>query len=124
MTSARARTQTLASTARREGAERSARKPGDLPPADSRSTLAEKGWLLMMDSRRRAGSLAVALAVLATAFASPALAAPADVTVRVEGAERTILPRTAVRTTAEPVGKDGTNTCAGTSALGALDRAT
>ena len=53
-----------------------------------------------------------------------ALAAPATVTVRVEGATRTLLPRTTVTTTTAPVIKDGTNSCTGTSAAGALDLAT
>ena len=63
-------------------------------------------------------------ALLATALlAPPADAAPANVTVRVEGAAQTLLLRSAVRTTDVPVVKDGTNSCTGTSALGALDRA-
>ena len=60
-------------------------------------------------------------ALLALAFAAPADAA--NVTVRVEGEAQTLVPRSAVATTADPVVKDGTNACTGTSALGALDRA-
>ena len=56
-------------------------------------------------------------------LAAPALAAPANVTVRVEGESQTRLPRTAVGTTGEPVLADGTNSCSGTSAGGALHRA-
>ncbi len=62
--------------------------------------------------------------VATAALAAPALAAPANVTVRVEGDAATLVPRTAVTTTPAPVGKPGSPTCSGTSALGALDRAT
>lgn len=64
-------------------------------------------------------------AALALAVASPALAAPADVTVRVEGADQTLVPRTALRTTTATVNKDGNaaHNCTGTSAAGALDQA-
>ena len=65
-------------------------------------------------------------AVLA-ALAHPALAAgPADVTVRVEGAATTLVPRTAVRTDAAAINKDGNpaHTCSGTGAAGALEKAT
>jgi hypothetical protein len=56
--------------------------------------------------------------------AAPALAAgPATVKVRVEGASRTLLDATPVTTTAVPVSKAG-HDCSGTSAGGALDRAT
>ena len=61
------------------------------------------------------------------ALAGPALAAgPADVTVRVEGAGTTLVPRTAVRTDTTPVNKDGqpAHTCSGTAAAGALEKAT
>ena len=55
----------------------------------------------------------------------PALAAPADVRVRAEGKDTTLLERTAVRTTATPVNKDGVagHDCTGTSAAGALETA-
>jgi hypothetical protein len=64
---------------------------------------------------------ALAALLLVALLAAPALAA--NVTVRVEGAAQTLVARTAVTTTTTPVGKDGDN-CPGTSALGALDRAT
>ena len=50
-------------------------------------------------------------------------AAPASVTVRVEGATQTLLESTPATTSATPVVKDGHN-CSGTSAGGALDKAT
>ena len=65
------------------------------------------------------GALAALLA--ASLLAAPAHAA--NVTVRVEGAAQTLLPRTPTATTTTPAGKDGKN-CSGTSALGALDTAT
>ena len=61
------------------------------------------------------------------ALAGPALAAgPADVTVRVEGAAATLVPRTAVRTDTTAINKDGNpaHTCSGTGAAGALEKAT
>jgi len=61
--------------------------------------------------------------VAAIAFAAPALGAPANVTVRVEGDAATLAPQVPVTTTAEPVARDG-HSCSGTSALGALDAAT
>jgi hypothetical protein len=65
-----------------------------------------------------AGLLAAAL------LAAPALAAPGNVGVRIEGDAQTLVPRTVVTTTADPVGKPNQPTCSGTSALGALDKAT
>ncbi|MHB8235283.1 MAG: hypothetical protein ACYDHT_11585 [Solirubrobacteraceae bacterium] len=64
--------------------------------------------------------LALALAPLAHA------AAPATVTVHVEGASSTLLAPTTVTTTTAPVEKDGNSahTCTGTSAAGALEQAT
>jgi hypothetical protein len=66
--------------------------------------------------------------VVALALAAPAgaVAAPANVAVRVEGTAGTVVPRTAVRTTTAAVNKDGQagHDCSGTSAAGALDRAT
>lgn len=66
-----------------------------------------------------------ALAGLVTAalLAAPALAAPANVTVRVEGQDATVVPRTAVTTTTQPVLSDGVNSCPGTTAGGALHTA-
>jgi hypothetical protein len=67
-----------------------------------------------------AGLLAAAL------LPSTAVAAPANVHVRAEGASATVVPRTAVTTTTAPVNKDGQagHDCTGTSAAGALERAT
>jgi hypothetical protein len=64
--------------------------------------------------------------VSAALLAAPAAAAPATVTVRAEGSSATVLPRTTVTTTAAPVNKDGQpgHDCTGTSAAGALERAT
>jgi uncharacterized low-complexity protein len=77
-----------------------------------------------MKLRQRAG-LATGLVALGLLAAAPAGAAgPANVDVRVEGATETLVPETRVTTTATPVGKPGEGTCSGTSALGALDRAT
>ena len=58
--------------------------------------------------------------------AAPALAAPANVTVRVEGQSATLVPRTAIRTSTDPVVKDGNaaHSCSGTAAAGALEKAT
>jgi hypothetical protein len=68
--------------------------------------------------------IVVAALVASGLAAAPAGAAgPANVTVRVEGEAQTLLPRSAVRTDVAPVTKNGTDSCAGTSALGALDRA-
>jgi hypothetical protein len=55
--------------------------------------------------------------------AAPALAAPANVTVRVEGAGSTLVDAGRVTTAAQPVSKAG-HDCSGTSAGGALDKAT
>ncbi len=67
-------------------------------------------------------STGLAAGVLALT-AAPALAAPANVTVRVEGANVTRVESVRVTTTAAPVSKAG-HDCSGTSAGGALDRAT
>jgi hypothetical protein len=76
-----------------------------------------------MKHRSIAGLAGLVLALLLTA---PAAAGPANVHVRVEGAASTLLPRAAVATTTAPVNKDGTagHDCSGTSAAGALERAT
>ena len=68
------------------------------------------------------GALAALLATML--LAAPAQAAPGNVAVRIEGDSETLLPRTVVTTADTPVGKPAQPTCAGTSALGALDRAT
>ncbi len=70
---------------------------------------------LSLSSGLVAGFLALA--------ATPAIAAPANVTVRVEGANVTRVESVRVATTAAPVSKAG-HDCSGTSAGGALDRAT
>ncbi len=73
---------------------------------------------------RKVSTGALAALLASALIAAPAgAAAPANVTVRVEGATQTLLPRSAVATTTAAVVKDGTNSCSGTSALGALDRA-
>jgi len=58
--------------------------------------------------------------------APAAAAAPANVTVRIEGGARTLLEQSAVRTTATAVNKSGQagQECSGTSAAGALEVAT
>jgi len=61
--------------------------------------------------------------VAALALATPALAAPADVTVRVEGTAATLVPETPLTTADAAVARDG-HSCSGTSALGALHAAT
>jgi hypothetical protein len=76
-----------------------------------------------MQSRSLAAALAAA-ALLAPAAAQAA--APSNVTIRVEGVSRTVLPKSAVRTTAALVNKDGKDghDCEGTTAAGALEIAT
>jgi hypothetical protein len=62
----------------------------------------------------------------ATLLAAPAFAAPASVTVRVEGEHQTLVPRTTVSTTETPVAPEpgGTRSCKGTGAMGAIHQAT
>jgi hypothetical protein len=71
-------------------------------------------------------SAGLAAGLLTLALAPPALAAPANVTVRIEGGGRTLLEQTAVRTSMTPVNKSGQpgQECTGTSAAGALEVAT
>jgi hypothetical protein len=59
-------------------------------------------------------------------LAAPALGAPANVTVRVEGEGQTLVPRTAVKTTTAPVAADAGSgrSCKGTGAMGAVHQAT
>ena len=75
-----------------------------------------------MLTTRLTGLLAAGLLLLIAA----APAGAATVTVRVEGANDTLVPRTSVTTTSAPVNKDGQagHTCTGTSVAGALERAT
>lgn len=71
--------------------------------------------------------LAGVAAALAVSSSSAALAAgPANVSVRVEGVQQTLVPETPVTTTTAPVNKSGKQgeTCTGTSAAGALEIAT
>jgi hypothetical protein len=80
----------------------------------------------MVTSRRTYLALC-AVCVASAVFVSSALAAePATITVRVEGLSETKLPSTQVTTSATPVVADGKaeDSCAGTSALGALQLAT
>jgi hypothetical protein len=67
--------------------------------------------------------IVVATLVACGLLATPALAAPANVTVRVEGQTQTVMPRSAVRTNEAPVAQEGSNSCSGTSALGGLSQA-
>lgn len=67
--------------------------------------------------------IVVAALVVSGLVAAPAQAGPANVTVRVEGEAQTLVPRSAVRTNDAPVAQDGSNSCPGTSALGALSQA-
>jgi hypothetical protein len=72
--------------------------------------------------RIRSTGLAAGLVMLV--LAAPAVAAPSNVTVRVEGASGTLVEEGAFTTTAAPVNKRGQGDCSGTSAVGALERAT
>jgi hypothetical protein len=68
--------------------------------------------------------IVVAALVASGLVAAPAGAAgPANVTVRVEGEAQTLVARSAVRTNDTPVAQDGSKSCTGTSALGALSQA-
>jgi hypothetical protein len=80
----------------------------------------------MLDSRRLSKVLLLAC-LCSLAFASLArAAAPASVTVRVEGLNQTLLGATTVTTNETPVVKDGkpADSCSGASAAGALEQAT
>jgi len=67
---------------------------------------------------------ALAALIASAVLAAPAAAgSPANVTVRVEGATQTLLPRSAVTTDTAPVLVEGANACPGTSAGGALYKA-
>lgn len=69
-------------------------------------------------------SAGLAAGLLTLALAAPAVAAPSNVTVRVEGASGTLVEEGAFSTTNTPVNKRGQGDCSGTSAAGALERAT
>src|SRR3954453_654497 len=107
---------------RRAGKARDGR-PGSqetYPDRKAHIALVERGGFML---HRLAG---LALAVLALLVpASLAAAAPATVTLRVEGSAATLVPRTTVTTATTPVIKDGdpTHVCTGTSAAGALQTA-
>lgn len=80
-----------------------------------------------MSISRRLLKVLLLACLCSLAFASLArAAAPASVTVRVEGLTETKLPATPVTTTSTPVVKDGNaaHACPGTSAIGALELAT
>jgi hypothetical protein len=80
----------------------------------------------MLRTRRTSQALLLAC-LLSSAFASSShAAAPATVTVRVEGLSQTLLAPTTVTTNDAPVEKDGNaeHTCSGASAAGALEQAT
>ena len=76
--------------------------------------------------RRSTLALAVATALLAIAPAAALAAGPTSVSVRIEGASRTLLRATTVHTHSGWITKGGTPTkaCSATSAAGALDVAT
>ena len=75
---------------------------------------------------RSPAGLAAGLVGAALLAAPAAAAGQSPVTVRAEGRTATVLPRTAVTTTTATVNKDGQagHDCTGTSAAGALERAT
>jgi hypothetical protein len=64
-----------------------------------------------------------ALVASGLVVAPAAVAGPANVTVRVEGEAQTLVPRSAVRTAEQRVAEQGSDSCSGTSALGALSQA-
>jgi len=80
----------------------------------------------MLKSGRTLLALGAAVSLLAVSASAAAASEPTFGTVRVEGLARTLLPRTPVTTTTEPVVKDGksSDSCPGTSAIGALQDAT
>jgi len=80
----------------------------------------------MVISRRISLALGAVCLLLVVSVPSALAAAPASVTVRVEGTSQTLVPPTAVTTTTSPLVKDGNpaHACTGTSAAGALDLAT
>jgi hypothetical protein len=79
-----------------------------------------------MKTKHLSRALGAALLLTAIAATSAPAAGPADVTFRAEGTDRTLVPRTAIRTTTTPVNKTGQagQECSGTSALGALEQGT
>ena len=69
-------------------------------------------------------SAGLAAGLLTLAIAAPAVAAPSNVTVRIEGAASTLVEEGGFATTSAPVNKGGKGDCSGTSAAGALEHAT
>ena len=69
-------------------------------------------------------SAGLAAGLLTLALAAPAVAAPSNVTVRIEGAANSLVEEGGFTTTTTPVNKGGKGDCSGTSAAGALERAT
>jgi hypothetical protein len=80
----------------------------------------------MLKSGRILLALSVAALLLAVSASVAAASEPTSGTVRVEGLAGTLLSRTSVTTTTEPVVNDGkpSDSCPGTSAIGALQGAT
>jgi hypothetical protein len=73
---------------------------------------------------RRPAGLAAGLVCAAVLAAAPAaVAAPANVTIRIEGKPKTIVEEQQLRTTLQPVSKNGNPPCTGTSVAGALEQA-
>ena len=107
-----------ARTRAREGAGGEARKPGDLPPTTQADTPSWKGVAHVADV---SAVLARRRCLLARLPRSRRGAG--DVDVRVEGMSATSSARTRRRRRPR-VDKDGEHRCAGTSAAGALERAT
>lgn len=70
------------------------------------------------------GALLTSVLLACGAAGAGATGTPAKVTFRAEGDGATLVPLTSLTTTTTPVVKDGTHACSGTSAGGALDRAT
>jgi hypothetical protein len=79
-----------------------------------------------MHLRRISAAIGVACVSLLVSASLARAAAPASVTVRVEGGAQTLLPSTQVTTNTTPVVKDGKpeDGCPGTNAIGALEVAT
>ena len=68
-------------------------------------------------------SAGLAAGLLALALAAPAVAAPSNVTVRIEGASSTLVEEGGLATTTTARGQARQGECNGTSAGGALERA-
>src|SRR3954452_657449 len=108
--------QPLERDALREGAEGSGPE-ARRPPSDHKPEALVEGVAHPMKLRRTTG-LVAGLLSLGLLAAGPAVA---TVNVRVEGADQTLVPRTALTTVARAVNKDGQagHDCTGTSAFGA-----